>query len=269
MPARSSPVQVLVVDQDEDTLELLGEYLHARGMEVMTAYAADEAVALARSVPVDVVFTEVAEGGGGLQLVHAARTRAVPSAVVVSVTHDSLDLAVSCMKAGASDVIRKPYRLRGVYAAIEAALDNRAQLLRARAASERLLFYEAAADLSDISGVSRLFGLLAQVARAECRADEVAVWRAGLGGWSAVARGGRVDVLSQVDPAKVAREGGLFSDTVAAVPVGSSPEDYRALVAVAGGPKRERRDYSRLKQLAIVTGEAIARCGGDAVRPIR
>jgi len=260
MTPRGAPVQVLVVDQDEDTLELLGEYLHARGMDVLTAYAADEAVALARSVPVDIVFTEVTDGGGGLQLVHAARTRAVPAAVVVSVTHDSLDLAVSCMKAGASDVIRKPYRLRGVYAAIESALDDRTQLLRARAASERLLFYEAAAELDDISGVTRLFGLLAQVARAQCRAEEVAVWQPGPGGWSAVARGGRVDLLSQVDPSTVADRGGVFTDTVAAAAVCAPDGGCRAVVAVAGGPRRDERDADRLKLLARVSGEAIARC---------
>ena len=53
-----------------ETLELLGEYLHARGMEVLTAYAPEEAVALARSVPIDVVFVELAEGGVTLGCLH-------------------------------------------------------------------------------------------------------------------------------------------------------------------------------------------------------
>ena len=66
----------MVVDEDEDTLELLGEYLGARGMEVLTAYAADEAVALVRSMSVDAVFVEVDEGTAGLALVQESRARA-------------------------------------------------------------------------------------------------------------------------------------------------------------------------------------------------
>ena len=263
MTQHSSAVKVLVVDQDEDTLELLGEYLHARGMEVLTAYAPEEAVALARSVPIDVVFVEVAEGGGGVALVRAARTRAVPAAVVVSVEHASLDLAVTCMKAGASDVIRKPYRLQALFSALQSALDDRKQVLRARAASERLLFYEAAAELVDISGVSRLFGLLAQVARADCRAEEVAVWQASPGGWSAVARGGRVDLLSQLDPEGVSQDGGLSSELVVAVPVRTPDGQCCAVVAVAGGPTRSPSDTKRLGLLARVSGEAIARCASS------
>lgn len=260
----SPAVKVLVVDQDEDTLELLGEYLHARGMEVLTAYAPEEAVALARSVPIDVVFVELTDSGGGIALVHAARTRAVPAAVVISLTHDSIDLAVTCMKAGASDVIRKPYRLQAIFSALQSAIDDRSQILQARAASERLLFYEAAAELVDISGVSRLFGLLAQVAWSECRAEEVAVWQLSPGGWSAVARGGRVDLLAQFDPERIAEDGGIFTDSVAAVPVRTPDGECRAVVAVAGGPTRDPGDTSRLQQLARVSGEAIARCDSSA-----
>ena len=261
MPPDRVPVKVLVVDEDEDTLELLGEYLHARGMDVLTAYGADDAVALARSVPIDVVFTELTQSGAELSLVHAARARAVPAAVVVSVTHSRLDLAVNCMKAGAFDVIRKPYRLRDVFAALEAALDDRAALLQARAASERLLLYEVAAELEDIAGVSRLFGVLAQVARSECGADEVAVWQASPGGWSAVARGGRVNLLSELRPELVAKEAGLAADTIVAAPVCTPDGRCRAVVAVAGGAARTERDRHRLQTLARVCGEALGRCG--------
>ena len=95
--ARTRPT-VLVVDPDEDTLELVGEYLTARGMAVHTAYAPDEAIALVRSVSVDAVLTEVVSGTSGLDLVRLARGRARPAAVVVTMVGDSVELAVTTMK---------------------------------------------------------------------------------------------------------------------------------------------------------------------------
>lgn len=250
---------VLVVDADEDTLELVGEYLRARGMEVLTAYAPEEAIALVRSMPVDAVFSEVGEGASGLPLIHAARGRARPAAVVVTLLRESADLAVAAMKAGASDVLRKPYRLRSVHAALQDALGQRAELLRTRAAAERLLFYEAAADLTDLSELARLYGLLAQVARSVCAADEVAVWRSGPTGWSAVARGGRVHVLETLDLQEVSTSGLVSSELMAARPLVGRDGTIHAVVAVAGGRARVPEDLRHLGRLSRLVVDAIER----------
>ena len=188
-------------------------------MEALTAYAADEAVALVRSMSVDAVFVEVDEGTTGLALVQEARARASPAGVVVTLVRESVPLGVAAMKAGAADVLRKPYRLSSVFEALQRALAIRTELLAQQAAAERLLFFEAAADLSDLGEVSRLLGLLAQVARRSCAADEVAVWRSGPAGWSAVARGGRVHALGDVDPSDMVREGPRWDADIAAHPM--------------------------------------------------
>jgi|GEM_PF-1160109 len=250
---------VLVVDADEDTLELLGEYLGARGMEVLTAYAAEEAIALVRSAPVDAVLTEIGGGSSGLELIHAARSRARPAAVVATMVRDTVELAVAAMKSGASDVLRKPYRLQGVFDALHAALDHRVEWLANRAASERLLFYEAAGDLSDLSEMSRLYGLLAQVARSACRADEVAVWRPGPSGWSAVARGGRVDALGGVDPAKLVASGPFLDERVAATPLRDRQARLRGVLALAGGVPRQPEDLEQMGRLCRVVVDAMER----------
>ena len=131
-------------------------------------------------------------GGSELALIRESRLRASPAGVVVTLMRESVSLAVAAMKAGASDVLRKPYRLVDVHEALQKALADRGEILARQAASERLLFFEAASNLSDLEEVSRLLGLFAQVARRSCAAEEVAVWRASSTGWNAVARGGQV-----------------------------------------------------------------------------
>ena len=259
MRTRTARPTVLVVDEDEDTLELLGEYLGARGMEVLTAYAAEEAVSLVRSMSVDAVFVEVDEGTSGLALVQEARARASPAGVVVTLVRESVPLAVAAMKAGSADVLRKPYRLSHVFEALQRALAFRAELLTQQAAAERLLFFEAASDLSDLGQVSRLLGLLAQVARRCCAADEVAVWRPGPAGWSAVARGGRVEALGDVDPASMVRDGPCWDAHVAVHPMRDHHGEMLGIVAVAGGEPRTAGDLDHLGRLGRVVVDAMGR----------
>lgn len=259
MRNRSSCPTILVVDEDEDTLELLGEYLGARGMNVLTVYAADEAVALVRSISVDAVFVEIGEGTAGLELVREARLRASPAGVVVTLVREGVPLAVAAMKAGASDVLRKPYRLASVYGALQRALASRAELLAQQAASERLLFFEAASNLSDLEEVSRLLGLFAQVARRSCAADEVAVWRASSAGWRAVARGGQVQSLGDIRPADVVRDGPSWEQDIAVHPLRNQQGEGLGVVGVAGGAPRTAEDLEELGRLSRVVVVAIER----------
>jgi DNA-binding response OmpR family regulator len=259
MPDRSAQPTVLVVDDDEDTLELLGEYLSARGMQVLTAYAAEEAVALVRSMSVDAVLTRVGEGSAGLELVHASRALARPAGVVVTLVRESVPIAVSAMKSGASDVLCKPYRLKEVYEALQRALAQRTELLSQRAAAERLLFYEAAAELTEWSEVFRLWGLLAQVARRACSASEVAVWQPGAAGWSAMARGGTVDELGDVDPAELVMDGPFLGASIAAHPMRDSNSDLLGVLAVAGGTPRHADHLQHMGRLCRVVVDAMER----------
>ncbi len=254
--------RVLVVDTDDDALELLGEYLRARGFDVMTAYAPEEAVALIRSVPVDVVVADLDAGAAALQLVHAARSRAVPAGVVMTCAVENIEDVVQAMKAGATDIVRKPFRLSAVFSAMEAALAGRERMRRERAGAERLLFFEATVELESIDGAARVLGLLAQVARADCGADEVAVWRPGRFGWSAVARGGQSGPLTKLDPATVVASGAIENADVVALPIPDGAGGCYAVVAVAGGRTRSPDDGLRLRRLVQQVAAALGRVAG-------
>lgn len=265
MRNRSKRPTILVVNEDEDTLELLGEYLGARGMEVLTAYAADEAVALVRSITVEALFVEVGDGGSELALIRESRLRASPAGVVVTLMRESVSLAVAAMKAGASDVLRKPYRLVDVHEALQKALADRGEILARQAASERLLFFEAASILSDPEEVSRLLGLFAQVARRSCAAEEVAVWRASPTGWNAVARGGQVQALDSVKPSDVLRDGPTWGADMAAHPLRNQHGEGLGVVAVAGGAPRVAGDIDELGRLSRVVVDAMERVSRGAL----
>jgi CheY-like chemotaxis protein len=57
--SQSAPLRVLVVDDERDTVKSMAILVRMWGHEVYTAYDADEAMAVARAFPPDVVFLDI------------------------------------------------------------------------------------------------------------------------------------------------------------------------------------------------------------------
>ena len=80
------PVRVLLVDDDDDNRELMGELLELAGFAVARAGSGAEALAALAAAPVDVLVTDVGMPGmGGLELARAAK-RLAPAVPVIAVT---------------------------------------------------------------------------------------------------------------------------------------------------------------------------------------
>lgn len=80
-------VRVLVVDDEDDALELMGTVLRQRGALVTTARDVPTALLAFDASPVDVVVSDIAmPGSGGLDLVRALRSRKDRSASYVAVS---------------------------------------------------------------------------------------------------------------------------------------------------------------------------------------
>jgi two-component system, OmpR family, response regulator len=80
------PIRVLLVEDDDDNRELMGEVLEAAGFEVSSAASGAEGLAALRRSGVDVVVTDVGMPGmGGLELARAAKEIA-PTVPVIVVT---------------------------------------------------------------------------------------------------------------------------------------------------------------------------------------
>ena len=251
---------VLVVDDEEEVLELLGEYLRTRGYGVRTAYDGESALELLRAGGIDVVLSDLSMPHmGGLELVAAAEALPQPVAVILMSGFATVESAIGALRSGAQDYLQKPFKLRDVNAAVQRA---HARSLVARDAMKRrslLDYYEQTHGVEDLDQLPRLFGTLAAVARAETDADEVALWLVGGNGWDAVARGGVVRALRSVDVAIVPDDpDSERSDGVLTVPLRLRGRRIGAL-GVAGGRARTDADHARLTRLGRALTDALAR----------
>ena len=79
-------VRVLLVEDDDDNRELMGEVLEAAGYHVLSAASGAEGLKVLADSPVDVVVTDIGMPGmGGLEMARAAKQIA-PTVPVVVVT---------------------------------------------------------------------------------------------------------------------------------------------------------------------------------------
>ncbi len=261
----SDALRVLIVDDKEDILELLGEYLRTRGYRVRTAYDGVAGLEIARSEPIDVVLTDMKMPQmGGMELLRAVQDLGRPVAVIMMTGFATVDSAIQALKHGAYDYLLKPFKLRDVYAAIVRASERlRVEQDSARVA-RRLAFHEDALALDDPSGLAHLCGSLAEVARAELDADEAAVWLDRAGRGPLVARSGGPGRLAAMGSPAVTGEGHVRGDLLVVPLLGRSGRV--GAVAVAGGERRAD-DLRRLRLLARALSEAVARVEGAGDPP--
>jgi len=125
--------KVLLVDDEPGVLFTLTEVLEERGDEVVTASSGE--AALERLEGVEAVITDLAMPGmDGLTLLRALRERDPALPVIVLTAQGSERAAVSAMKAGAHDYLRKPFDIDEVGLGVERA----AEAYRLRTRQRRL-----------------------------------------------------------------------------------------------------------------------------------
>lgn len=118
---------VLLVDDDPRTLELIGAVLVHQGLDTSLARTPESAIQLLKSIRFDAVVTDVVfDGYSEGSLVLAAARDLQPRAVVVLMTgYPELESAVSAIKAGALDYLKKPVDPIVLAAYIQSALRER------------------------------------------------------------------------------------------------------------------------------------------------
>ena len=109
--------QVLLVDDDPETIEWLSEFVKAEGFTVATANSLRAAqIQLTRATP-DIILTDlVLPDGEGIQILAELESRDSTEVVVIT-GHASVESAIGALRAGATDYIVKPIdidRLRGI-----------------------------------------------------------------------------------------------------------------------------------------------------------
>ncbi len=120
------PGQILVVDDEQDIRQLLREMLAFEGHEVAEAATGSEALERLRRVAFDLVVTDVRMPNmGGLELLRRVREASPSTEVIVATAYAELETAIECMRAGAFDLLRKPFNLQELFTCVSRALERR------------------------------------------------------------------------------------------------------------------------------------------------
>jgi DNA-binding NtrC family response regulator len=111
---QTHPVQALIVDDEPEALELIGEICRRNSLDVTAAQDGRAAIAAIERAPsrFDLVITDLhLPGADGFQVLQAARA-ANPSCYVVMITgYATIDAAVRAVREGAYDFLAKPFAL--------------------------------------------------------------------------------------------------------------------------------------------------------------
>ncbi len=119
--------RILVVDDDKAVRAALKVNLSKSEMDVTLVTTADEALAVLREVPQDLVLTDVKmPGATGIELLERIRASWPDVPVVVMTGYGSVEDAVRAMKAGAADYLIKPIAKDELIVILERALEQKA-----------------------------------------------------------------------------------------------------------------------------------------------
>ncbi|MBW3534958.1 MAG: sigma-54 dependent transcriptional regulator [Gemmatimonadetes bacterium] len=115
--------RILIVDDDENTLDVFETKLEHSGHDVDTATSAEEALGKLKKVDPAVVITDLRMPGmSGLELLEKVKEHMEHVDVIVVTGHEDMNTAVAAMKAGAFDYIVKPVDLKQVASLVERCL---------------------------------------------------------------------------------------------------------------------------------------------------
>jgi len=104
--------RVLIVDDEQETLDLIAEYLIGRGFDVSTTMSGEEAVTIVQKDLFHIAVVDLhLPGMTGAELLKSIKSIRPDVQVVMITGYGTIRDAVECMKLGASDFITKPILL--------------------------------------------------------------------------------------------------------------------------------------------------------------
>jgi two-component system response regulator HydG len=115
--------RLLVVDDAQDTLEVLKRNLITKKYIVFTASSVKEAISVLESSTIDLVITDIKMPKiTGLDLVRHVRENYKNTEIVVMTGYPSINGAVTAVKTGAEEYLTKPFTDEELFTAVEKAL---------------------------------------------------------------------------------------------------------------------------------------------------
>ncbi len=122
----SSPIGILIVDDDEITCNLLEEVLSKEGYVVDKALNGREAIDKGENKPYDVVLTDIRMiDVDGMEVLRAYRQKSPDSIIIMMTAFGSIETAIGAIKEGAYDYVSKPFKLDEIKLTIRRALEQK------------------------------------------------------------------------------------------------------------------------------------------------
>ena len=123
-----STVRILVVDDEPDVREICSRGLRQMGYDVTKAASGQEAVAMAKQEPFDILLVDIMMPGmDGLQTFQAVKSLQPDIMGVIMTAYASVSNAVEAVNLGLSGFLLKPFALPELEAAVAEALAKREQ----------------------------------------------------------------------------------------------------------------------------------------------
>ncbi len=124
---------LLIVDDERATRESLEEILTLEGFQVALADSGEQALAVLRDTPIDLMLLDLKmKGMDGLQTTETAKQIAPDTVIIMLTAHGTLESAIAAMRRGAFDYLLKPATVSDIIASVQRGLSHRAQMLRQR-----------------------------------------------------------------------------------------------------------------------------------------
>lgn len=119
-------VNVLVVDNDQEMVDLLMEYLSREGYAVEAARSGQDALGRLDEIPFDVVVSDLKmEGVDGMGVLKAVKGVRPETPVILITAFGTIESAIEAIREGAFHYLTKPFKLGELKVTIERALEDR------------------------------------------------------------------------------------------------------------------------------------------------
>jgi len=117
--------RILIVDDDEDIREVVGDRLAAQGFEITTASNGAEGLGRIRTEDPDLVLLDLQMPEmDGMEVLRRIQEERLDTTVVVITAYGSIERAVEAMKAGAFDFVPKPFEPERLRVVVEKAIER-------------------------------------------------------------------------------------------------------------------------------------------------